>query len=245
MDWLGGWLKAIIMVIMLATFVDLLLPSSKMQRYVKTVVSLFVLLTLLSPVMQLFQTNWNVDKLISAAEQKQQIAESGTGTSPVKTLEEITQEAHRLQADNDKQAKYMIQTQLAEVMKEDLQKQTDLKVDDVQVVVNMDNNGKPVLTDVRVTLHDIEAGRTQTSGSTNTKSIAVMEPVKPIDPIRIGTQSEDSAANGQPESEGSGLPPRLEKERDRLVQGIARDWQVEPSHIRISMESDQSKSKRL
>lgn len=91
MDWLGGWLKAIIMVIMLATFVDLLLPSSKMQRYVKTVVSLFVLLTLLSPVMQLFQTNWNVDKLISAAEQKQQIAESGTGTSPVKTLEEITQ----------------------------------------------------------------------------------------------------------------------------------------------------------
>lgn len=41
MDWLAGWLKTVIMVIMLATFVDLLLPSNTMQRYVKTVLSLY------------------------------------------------------------------------------------------------------------------------------------------------------------------------------------------------------------
>lgn len=40
MGWLSDWLKSIIMVILLATFVDILLPNQTMQRYVKTVISL-------------------------------------------------------------------------------------------------------------------------------------------------------------------------------------------------------------
>lgn len=54
MSWLGEWLKELILVVLIAVFIDLLLPNRAMERYVKFVVSLLILLTMLSPVMRLF-----------------------------------------------------------------------------------------------------------------------------------------------------------------------------------------------
>ncbi|MFD0695000.1 stage III sporulation protein AF [Paenibacillus sp. GCM10027628] len=239
MDWLGGWLKSVIMVIMLATFVDLMLPSNTMQRYVKTVMSLFVLLTLLSPVMQLFKKDWNVDELISSAEKKQNeitMLASG-GKSSMKSLDAITKEAQKLGAEGQKQSQQMVQAQLAALMKEDLQKQTDLGVEDVQVLVQFDNNGKPGVSKVRVTLNDIDSKKKLPAAS-GPKSIAAMEPVKPIDPIRIEPESKLQAGISNQVNAGqeAKLTPGQEQERDRLAKGIARDWQVEPAQIDIRFQ---------
>lgn len=68
MSWLSDWLKSIIMVILLATFVDILLPNQTMQRYVKTVISLFILLTLLQPLFSLFQKSVSVDQMLGKAQ---------------------------------------------------------------------------------------------------------------------------------------------------------------------------------
>ncbi|GFZ98989.1 hypothetical protein GCM10008018_51410 [Paenibacillus marchantiophytorum] len=239
MDWLAGWLKTVIMVIMLATFVDLLLPSNTMQRYVKTVMSLFILLTLLSPVLQLFQKDWNMDQLIGQAEQKQNeksMVASSAGSSGMKSLEAITKEGQRLQAEGQKQSQQMLQTQLAGMMKEDLQKQTDLLIQDVQVAAQIDNNGKPVIMKVRVTLDDIEAKK-MTSKQGNSKSIAVMEPVKPIDPIRVepGVKLSDSSTKDVKAAAAPGLPSAYEQEAERLRQSIARNWLVESAQIDIQL----------
>lgn len=241
MDWLAGWLKSVIMVIMLATFVDLLLPSNTMQRYVKTVMSLFILLTLLSPVLQLFQKDWDIDQLIGQAEQRQNektmLASSGGGNPYMKSLDVITQDAQKLQEAGQKQSQQMIQTQLAELMKEDLQKQTELIIQDVQVLAQIDNNGKPAITKVRVTLDDIETTKPVKSTSAS-RSIAVMEPVKPIDPIRIEPTTKLQGSNLS-DKEAAALPKlssRMEQEIDHLKQKIVRDWIVEPAQIDIQLK---------
>jgi len=234
MEWLGGWLKAVIMIILLATFVDLLLPSNKMQRYVKTVMSLFVLLTLLSPVVKLFQKDWNLDALLSSAEQKQNetsMLASAGGNSYMKSLDAITKEGQKLQAEGQKQSLLMVQTQLAALVKEDLQKQTDYTVEDVQVLAQFDNNGKPDITKLKVTLHDIEP-KSKPAGGSGSHSIAAMEPVKPVDPIRI-EPGLSVKTNAEAET---GRTPAQEQERKRLAQGIERDWQVEPAQIDIRFE---------
>ena len=53
--WLSDWLRDIIAVILLAGLVELLLPSKAMQRYARLVVGLFILLTILSPILSLIQ----------------------------------------------------------------------------------------------------------------------------------------------------------------------------------------------
>lgn len=240
MVWLAGWLKTVIMVIMLATFVDLLLPSNTMQRYVKTVMSLFILLTLLSPVLQLFQKDWDMDKLISQAEKQQNektmLASSG-GRPLMKSLEVIKQDADKLQAAGQKQSLQMIQTQLSGLMKEDLQKQTELPIQNVQVLAQIDNNGKPLITHVTVTLNDIEA-KNQAEPSRAPKSIAAMEPVKPIDPIRIDPSTK-LQGSGPSNMEATSLPKlstQNEQEVDRLKQVIVRNWLALPEQIDIQVE---------
>lgn len=240
MDWLAGWLKTVIMVIMLATFVDLLLPSNTMQRYVKTVMSLFILLTLLSPVLQLFQKDWDMDQLISQAEkhqnEKRMLASSG-GQPLMKSLEIIKLDADKLQAAGQKQSQQMIQTQLSGLLKEDLQKQTELVVQDVQVLAQIDNNGKPVITKVRVTLDDIEAKK-QAGPSGASKSIAAMEPVRPIDPIRIepSTKLQGSSPSNKEAAALPKLSTQNEQEVERLKQVIVRNWLVESGQIDIQVE---------
>ncbi|MDU5950183.1 MAG: stage III sporulation protein AF, partial [Paenibacillus macerans] len=57
MNWLAEWLKEIIFIVLIAVFVDLLLPNRAMERYVKLVVSLLILLTLISPVMRFLSSD--------------------------------------------------------------------------------------------------------------------------------------------------------------------------------------------
>jgi len=52
MDGLSGWLRQVIAVILLASLIDLLLPNRTMQRYVRLVAGLFILLTVATPIMQ-------------------------------------------------------------------------------------------------------------------------------------------------------------------------------------------------
>lgn len=239
MEWLAGWLKTVIMVIMLATFVDLLLPSNTMQRYVKTVLSLFILLTLLTPVLQLFQKDWNMDQLLSQAEKEQSektMFAGGSGNQKeMKSLDAIKMEANKIQDADQKKMQQLVQTQLAGLMKEDLQKQTEWPIKAVQVDVQLDNNGKPSVSSVRVTLDDIEAK--QPSPETS-KSIAVMAPVKPVDPIKIGaaSTSQDRTASAQSEPQASPKAKPTEQEMDRLKTVLARNWLVEPAKIVIGVQ---------
>ena len=58
-DWLAGWLREIVLVVLFAVVADMLLPTNALQRYIKVVISLFILLTILSPVLTLLRSDFN------------------------------------------------------------------------------------------------------------------------------------------------------------------------------------------
>ena len=53
MDWISDWIRQIILIIFIATFIDLLLPSSSLERYVKLIMGLIIIVSILQPVLQL------------------------------------------------------------------------------------------------------------------------------------------------------------------------------------------------
>lgn len=55
MSWLSGWLHELILVVLMAAFVEMLLPSKSMERYARLVLSLLVLLTMLSPIVSMLK----------------------------------------------------------------------------------------------------------------------------------------------------------------------------------------------
>lgn len=64
------WVKNIILVVLFASFLELLLPSSSMQRFIRVILGLTIMLAILNPAMEIIQDKWipeQVPALSSAA----------------------------------------------------------------------------------------------------------------------------------------------------------------------------------
>lgn len=58
MNFLTEWITNIIIFILLATVIDMLLPNSSLQKYVKVVISLLLISIILSPIMKIFSSDF-------------------------------------------------------------------------------------------------------------------------------------------------------------------------------------------
>jgi stage III sporulation protein AF len=226
MGWLSNWLKELIMIILLATFIDLLLPSQVMQRYVRTVIGLFLLMILLSPVFEIFQKNWNADKLLQAAEGLQ--IDLGQTEPEVQSLSTIMQESDKLENSQQQQAKDLVEIQLAASIKEGLQTKAELPVQSVSVVTTIDAKGKPAIANVRVTL-------LQQSKKQDTPAVShTIEPIKPV-MIRIEPESQTIAQNKTIQN-GNSAKSRPEEtlSLNQVKQYLLQEWLIKPEQIQVT-----------
>lgn len=227
MEWMAGWLKTVITVILLATFVDLLLPSSSMQRYVRTVMSLFILLALLSPLVNVLFKGWQqpdrLFSLIEGEQAKMAAAEELGGSMP--TLDAIKRKAEQLQADNAKQEKKLVETQLAQQIKDRLEGETVLPVNGVNVTTAADKQNKPYIQEVQVML-----GAPAAKASADGKASSQVE-IKPVDPVRIRIGEADSYRSAA--ASASERPPEFGQDKAATLRVLGRDWQLPADRIRV------------
>lgn len=54
---ISSWIKDIITLIIFATFIDLLLPQSSMQRFIRVIIGLLIMLAVINPLIDVFQNN--------------------------------------------------------------------------------------------------------------------------------------------------------------------------------------------
>lgn len=54
---LSLWIKDIILVVLFASFMELLLPSSSMQRFIRVIMGLFIMLAILNPALDIIQNH--------------------------------------------------------------------------------------------------------------------------------------------------------------------------------------------
>lgn len=61
------WVKTIIFAVLFATFLEFLLPNSNMQRFVKVIMGLFIMLTVLNPIVELVHNGWQANHVTAIA----------------------------------------------------------------------------------------------------------------------------------------------------------------------------------
>lgn len=66
-DSLTLWIKSIIFVVLFASFLELLLPSNNMQRFVRVIMGLFIMLAILNPIIGIIEKSWTSDQLPALA----------------------------------------------------------------------------------------------------------------------------------------------------------------------------------
>lgn len=197
MSWLGEWLKHVILIVLLATFVDLILPSRSMERYVKLVLSLLILFTLLSPIVELLQFRGaqELKQVLSAQLDRGQRQQ---GAQP--SLEQILAEGEKLYQTQEKEALDWAGKQVAAMMKEQVEEHTGQRVQAVEVAFTpVQDKATGVRTGTEITAVRVRMDHTSSVGA----------PRGSLD--KQGTQAVSSDAGTTVASEtnwhGSGVPP--------------------------------------
>lgn len=68
MDAVTVWVKSIIYVVLFASFLELLLPNSSMQRFIRVIMGLFILLAILNPVISVLENRLSADQVPALAQ---------------------------------------------------------------------------------------------------------------------------------------------------------------------------------
>ncbi|OPG96249.1 stage III sporulation protein AF [Chryseobacterium mucoviscidosis] len=197
MGWLSSWLRELIMIVLLATFVDMLLPNRSMERYVKLVLSLLILLTLLSPITKLLKSD-------PVGELKRAMTAMDSPSDGSATLEQILAQGKRLQSNEQEQSLQWTAKELANVMKGQIEETTGERVQSVEVKLAMDTTKSetdlassvelPVIQYVLVEM----AGETTTGkGNSNTGQQDAVASTAPS----LGSDSESEPTESTPVQE--------------------------------------------
>jgi stage III sporulation protein AF len=225
MIWLNGWIKELILIILLASFTDLLLPNHALQRYVRTVIGLFLLLVLLSPLYELFHHRWTPEKWMQAA-----LGEPTANDTQLQPFSEIVKQSNELKAANQKQAKQLLESQLAASMKEGIESQNHVSVERVQVNTRFDDSGKPSIDQVSVVLAGESRETDKTSVSSESFEKPFIDAMKPVSPVIIDLKSARDESSKLAESTKEQPTTLLQ---DQVKQYIAHEWQLKMSQVLV------------
>lgn len=79
--WLSKWAQGIIVAVIIATIIEMILPNGSSKKYVKVVIGIYILFTIISPVISKFSNNIDVNELLNTQKYEQILAQSDNNIS--------------------------------------------------------------------------------------------------------------------------------------------------------------------
>lgn len=130
-QWLNEWLKEIIIIILFAAFIDLILPNNTTRRYVKVVVSLFILMTILSPLLRWLEADFDFDEIYRSI-----TSQAVAGDNPqVERLDVILDNARKLSENNQQLSLQTTKAQVEQAMETELEGIFQLQIERIEVAL--------------------------------------------------------------------------------------------------------------
>lgn len=239
LNWLAVWLQQIIAVVLLAGFIDLLLPNKAMQRYVRLVAGLIVLLTILTPIIRVLQGDFSA-KLDAQVENWFNV--DATKELRMPSLQDIQNDAEALRKKEAASASALAEGQVEDAMKAGIEQATGLRAADVKVTMKAGAKGQPgQIGGVAVTL--AAADRTQAQGGTaieedgtgsvddsdGTGAAASVDDVQAVQ-VNVDSQAGEDAApiGGEPE-----LKPASGTIAAAVKSALREGWGVNPAVVEV------------
>jgi stage III sporulation protein AF len=131
MAYLIQWVTNIILFILLATVIDMLLPNSSMQKYTKLVTGLLLIAIILTPILKL--TSTNLESMLASLPSFSSVNENNLKNS-------IEMKKKEIQASEHAYILEQMAVQLKKGVKEELRKQYNLEIDQVEISTNEKSN---------------------------------------------------------------------------------------------------------
>ncbi|MCM3627345.1 stage III sporulation protein AF [Paenibacillus glycanilyticus] len=238
--WLSDWLKDIIAVIMLAAFVELLLPNKAMLRYARLVIGLLILLTIMSPILRLLQGDFTA-KLKDGITHWDQLESQHEVKMP--TLSDIQKKAEDLGKQQDNEAAALMEQALESAMKDAVVKQTEQPVEAVDATLGWEKQGQKMTPYVKGVLVTLPAERKDPAASAAPDEEAVKEVAAIGIDVEVKTDTSGTGerqadpGNKEPEAGWMQASPANSKEIRNL---LAEGWGISPGSIQVRQRAGSS-----
>ncbi|TFE29890.1 stage III sporulation protein AF [Cohnella luojiensis] len=204
MEGLSNWLRQIIAVVLLASLIDLLLPNRTMQRYVRLVAGLFILMTVATPILHWMKGDFS-SKLadgLSAVEL--------TPDSADRQMAMIEEEGAKLRDKHGAQAADLVSMKLAAAIRSEVEQSEQREVRKVDVELERGSDGALSVAKVAVLL--------EPEPTSSAVPPAPSENIEPIAAVEIRIEIEDWPEKEEPGTEGEQTvfaePQEMETDRE-------------------------------
>lgn len=218
MAYIGEWVKHIVLLILMATFLDLILPNSSMRKYVKLVVGFLLILLILSPILQLFKLDQ--DRLLLTIDQ---ILEKKN--RPL-TLQ-MEQEQSRIKVGQDQAIIDEVIVKWSEEIKVGIEKDFDVVVQ--HVTLDLQRSGDQIdIDELTLQIEQIpkKESESELGKDQEGKSPSTVKEVEPIQPVMI--QINDSRNKRKDQDMISDEQKKIEKE---LLTYLNDEWNISVDKI--------------
>lgn len=218
MAYIGEWVKHIVLLILMATFLDLILPNSSMRKYVKLVVGFLLILLILSPILQLFKLDQ--DRLLLTIDQ---ILEKKN--RPL-TLQ-MEQEQSRIKVGQDQAIIDEVIVKWSEEIKVGIEKDFDVVVQ--HVTLDLQRSGDQIdIHELTLQIEQIpkKESESELGKDQEGKSPSTVKEVEPIQPVMI--QINDSRNKRKDQDMISDEQKKIEKE---VLTYLNDEWNISVDKI--------------
>ncbi|ARU62212.1 stage III sporulation protein AF [Tumebacillus avium] len=217
MEFLSEWMRGLILIIFLAVVLDMILPNNAMQRYVKLVMGLLIILLMLSPVLKLYGTSvYELDFALDKFLTKE-------GVGNLKSIDEITAQGQRLQEQQASTTVEQWKAMVSENVKQTVEHGYGVTVDSVEMRVTQDAEGQPTAIEYLavIVMPKPEAGT------------GAAKPVEAVEPVIIG---------GGDANELQKPPPKVNNETtNAILQQLSTEFQLPKSSISVIWQEAQGR----
>lgn len=187
---LTEWIKQLISLVLLATFADLLLPNAKLQKYTKIVIGLFIIVTLLNPLLQFLQ----MGNLTDTIRLDRLFFEQGGGGDGEKDPD-----ANRLKAEQEREMMAYLADSLAVSVEQEIEQKFQERTK-VEVQLHYEDGKTPVIEKMMVYF----LGQVHKEYNKGEKTKGSRIEVTPVRPVQIGgrqTETLPASSNSSRETE--------------------------------------------
>jgi stage III sporulation protein AF len=214
------WLKKIILLVLLATFLDLLLPSNTYSKYVKLVMGLLILLSLLSPLLELFRQD------VSFAQLSFAIGENGEKSPDFARVDAL---AKKLATENDAEANRYVEAQISELVKKQIESEQGVVVQTVHVKISpQGQKAKQPIERISVVL----AQKKKENDSKDQDGQSTL--VEPMKPVKVEMMQNDDVKHSSGKEESVAVVAKQTGTEKKIAAAVSAAWDVPSDAVQVT-----------
>lgn len=210
MDWFAEWIRQIILLVLIATFIDLLLPNQSFDRYVKLVMGLLIIMAILSPLLEFLNKDLELSDLLDLK------AQPSLSTAEIDSLEVIDGRSKQLMKFQETQFEKEWAQNVEQIIKKQLSKEFRLHEVEISIKTALHNGHTPQIQSIEVQASVIRPTEEKTSSE--------IKPIEQMPPVQI--ELNDKKPVNKPSATTTQIKRYIEK-----------TWQIPAKQIKIQIDA--------